>query len=54
MGLGLALVGAGLFAALRGGPGAAPPLDRIDADSRRALERVLIEESRRAPPEEAR
>jgi hypothetical protein len=41
LGLGLALVGAGLFALLRGGPAEDPPLDQIDADSRRQLERVL-------------
>jgi len=41
LGLGLALVCAALFAAVRGGPRSAPPLDRIDADSRRQLERVL-------------
>jgi hypothetical protein len=41
IGLGLALVGAGLFALLRGGPAHDPPLDRIDADSRAQLERVL-------------
>jgi hypothetical protein len=39
--LGLALVAGALFAALRGGPRSGPPLDRIDADSRRQLERVL-------------
>jgi hypothetical protein len=39
--LGLALVSAALFAAVRGGPRSAPPLDRIDADSRRQLEHVL-------------
>jgi hypothetical protein len=41
MAVGLALVAAGLFALLRGGPTSDPPLDRIDADSRRQLERVL-------------
>ena len=41
MGLGLALVGAGLFALLRERPADSPPLDRIDADSRAQLERVL-------------
>ncbi|HEX5064567.1 MAG TPA: hypothetical protein VFY49_00500 [Myxococcota bacterium] len=41
MAVGLALVGAGLFALLRGGPGHAPPLDHIDRDSRAQLERVL-------------
>jgi len=55
MGLGLALLGAGLFAALRGGGnGAAPPLDRIDAASRRQLERVLLDEARREEPEAPR
>ena len=42
VGVGLGLVGAGLVVALRGGPHPeAKPLDQIDADSRRQLERVL-------------
>ena len=41
LGLGLALVGAGLFALARGRQADDPPLDRIDADSRAQLERVL-------------
>ena len=53
--LGLALAGAGLVSVLRGGGrGVAPPLDAIDADSRARLERVLLEEARRAPPEAPR
>jgi len=40
MAVGLALVGAGLFALLRG-PGSQAPLDHIDRDSRAQLERVL-------------
>jgi hypothetical protein len=54
LGLGLALVGAALLAALhRGGPGSAPPLDRIDASSRRQLERVL-EAAQRDPSQRER
>jgi len=51
--LGLGLAGAGLLALARGGPairggaGDAPPLDEIDAASRRQLERALIEAERR-------
>lgn len=50
--LGLGLAGAGLLALARGGPGGrsagtdAPPLDEIDAASRRQLERALIEAER--------
>lgn len=52
--VGLALVGAGLFAALRGGGGSGPPLDEIDAASRRQLERVLLQERARAEREGSR
>ena len=50
--LGLGLAGAGLLALARSGPGRdgaadAPPLDEIDAASRRQLERALIEAERR-------
>jgi len=51
--LGLGLAVAGLFALARGGPGSrngaadGPPLDEIDAASRRQLERALIEAERR-------
>ena len=48
LGFGLALVVAALVAALRGGPRSAPPLDRIDADSRRQLARVLEAAQREA------
>jgi hypothetical protein len=41
VGVGLGLVGAGLIVALRHSDRGAPPLDQIDADSRRQLERVL-------------
>jgi hypothetical protein len=41
VGLGLALAGAGLVALLREARKDAPPLDQIDAESRRQLERVL-------------
>ena len=46
--LGLLLVAGGLYAVGSRSPGSAnaPPLDRIDADSRRQLERVLIEHER--------
>ena len=49
MGLGLALVSVGLFALLRGRP-ADPPLDRIDAESRAQLERVLEAAQRAQKP----
>ncbi|HVN38670.1 MAG TPA: hypothetical protein VMW19_10940 [Myxococcota bacterium] len=53
LGLGLALVGAALFAALRGGPRSAAPLDRIDAESRHQLERVLEAAQRDAAPRQS-
>jgi hypothetical protein len=49
MGLGLALVGVGLFALLRERP-SDPPLDRIDAESRAQLERVLEAAQRAQKP----
>jgi len=41
LGLGLVLVCGALFASLGGGHHSGAPLDRIDADSRHQLERVL-------------
>jgi hypothetical protein len=58
VGLGLLLAGAGLLALARGGSGArsaagGPPLEKIDAASRRQLERVL-EHAERGGREAAR
>jgi hypothetical protein len=52
MGLGLFLVGVGLFALLRGRP-SNPPMDQIDAESRAQLERVLeaAQKAQRPGPE---
>jgi hypothetical protein len=47
--IGLSLVGAGLYTLGRDGRrhgGDAPPMDHIDAASRRQLERVLLEAER--------
>ena len=44
--LGLSLVGAGLYAVGSRAPRGDAPLDHIDAESRRQLERVLLEAER--------
>ena len=44
--LGLSLVAGGLYVIGHRGPRAGAPLDQIDAESRKQLERVLLEHER--------
>lgn len=44
--LGLSLAAGGLYVVSHRGPRAGAPLDRIDAESRKQLERVLLEHER--------
>jgi hypothetical protein len=44
--LGLSLVAGGLYVVGHRGPRGGAPLDRIDAESRKQLERVLLEHER--------
>jgi hypothetical protein len=44
--LGLSLVAGGLYVVGHRGPGSGAPLDHIDAESRKQLERVLLEHQR--------